>query len=241
MPEPVRLDFTPPGIQSVIKLHVEEAPAKTGPFSEIDSTTSVGLYPTYISWYTTQLATDLNYWFRIRWETSDGVFTPYSEALQGGTKTLVQEIVDRVLLRNPSLNENIVTQEAQAVVSEVMGTQDPNSVQVEEATYVQLRGMTNMTLARSLIATYLATGGGTNSGFTAGLVSIKSGTSGADPTKAIEALLKSANNDLGKSYSLVLLMAAVDPGGYGCYPSQLHGVDLSRSVIDYDVPAAISP
>src|SRR5262245_28257796 len=100
----VRLDFTPPGIPDVTKLHIEEAPASGGPFVEIEQVAS-GTYPNYISYYVTQNASSATYWFRIRWETSQGAFTPYSGALQGGTKTLVQEIVDRVMLRNPSLNE----------------------------------------------------------------------------------------------------------------------------------------
>lgn len=235
----VRLDFTPPSIPDIIKLHVEEAPASAGVFAEIDSTTQVGSYPNYISYYTTQVASDLNYWFRIRWETSDGVFSPYSSTLQGGTKTLVQDIVDRVLLRNPNLNEIIVTQEAQAVVAQYFGTDDPNSIPVTGASYVEIRGMTNMTLARSLVATFFATGG-TVSGFTAGLVSIKAGTTGGtDPSKAIEALVKSANIDLGTGESFVLLLKQIGNGAdrpYCCPPSgALTGVDLTRSaaMIDY--------
>jgi hypothetical protein len=226
----VRLDFTPPTIPDITKLHIEEAPAMEGPFTQIEVTTEVGTYPGYISYYTTQTATSTNDWFRIRWETSAGVMTAYSGALQGGTKTLVQEIVDRVLLRNPSLNENVVTQEAQAVVSQVFPQEDPNTLLASDATYVQIRGMTNMTLARSLIATSLASGG-TASGFTAGLVSIKSGSTAADPTKAIDALIKAANDDLGLNYSVVLLMAEVE----GVQQAQLHGIDLSRTIamVDY--------
>jgi hypothetical protein len=241
MPVSVRLDFTPPSIQNIETLFVEEAPASGGPFHVIDTTTAVGTYPGYISYYTTQSATDVNYWFRIRWETSDGVFTPYSEALQGGTKTLVQEIVDRVMLRNPSLNEIIVTQEAQAVVSQIFGTQDPNSVAVGDATYVEIRGMTNLTLARSLVATTLAAGGSV-SGYTAGLVSLKGGTTSTDPTKAIEALIAMAAEDLplvGK-YSIILLLSDVE-SNYCGQREQLHGVDLTRTIVDYEVPAAISP
>lgn len=227
----VRLDFTPPSLQDIASLRVEESPAQGGPFVEIDSTTAVGSYPSYISYFTTQVATDVNYWFRIRWQTTQGVFTPYSEALQGGTKTLVQEIVDRVMLRNPSLNETIVTQEAQAVIADYFNTDEPNSIPADGATPVEIRGMTNMTLARSLIATSLASGG-TASGFTAGLVSIKSGTSSADPTKAIEALIKAAQEDLGGGTSLILLMSEIDPTGrsYCGSRAQLHGVDLTRSI-----------
>jgi hypothetical protein len=236
MPVSVRLDFTPPSIEGVSKLHIEEATAQDGMFNEIEAVTAVGTYPNYISYYTTKLANSIADWFRVRWETTDGVFTPYSQALQGGTKTLVQEIVDRCLLRNPSLNEIIVTQEAQAVVSDIMHTQDPNSVLVEEATYVQLRGMTNLTLARSLIATYLAAGG-TVSRFTAGLVSLQTGATTADPTKAIEALIAAAADDLNLRYSVILLMADVSAS---CN-SRIHGADLTRTTIDYEAQAVISP
>jgi len=236
----VRLDFTPPSIQSVSKLHVEEAPAQGGPFSEIDTTAAVGSYPTYISYYTTQNATDVNYWFRIRWETSDGIFTAYSASLMGGTKTLVQEIVDRVMLRNPNLNEIIVTQEAMAVVSQVYGTQDPSSIPVSQATYVELRGMTNLTLARSLIATYLAAGG-TVSKYTAGLVSLQTGSTTSDPTKAIEALIKAAAEDLNLGNTSIILVLSDVESSYCGSRGQLHGVDLTRAVVDYEVPAAISP
>jgi len=235
----VRLDFTPPTIENVTKLHIEESVSKDGPFGEIETVTQVGTYGNYISNYTTKVANDPLDWFRIRWETSDGVFTPYSGPLQGGTKTLVQEIVDRTLLRNPSLNEIIVTQEAQAVISEQFPGEDPNEVMVQDSNYVQIRGMTNMTLARSLIATSLASGGSVSK-FTAGLVSLQAGTTSADPTKAIEALIKAANEDLGTGASYILLMSTVDPNGQGagycgCGPVGLHGVDLTRTVamVDY--------
>jgi hypothetical protein len=221
----------------MVALRIEESPAQDGVFTEIERAIAIGVYPNYISSYTTPEAQDETDWFRIRWEGEDGIFSPYSGSIQGGTKTLVQEIVDRCLLRNPALNEVIVTQEAQAVVSDVMHTQDPNSVLVEEATYVQLRGMTNLTLARSLVATYLAAGG-TVSKFTAGLVSLQTGATTADPTKAIEALIASANDDLNLNYSVILLMANIDSG---CRPAQLHGVDLTRTSIDYEAEAVISP
>ena len=141
-----------------------------------------------------------------------------------------------MILRNPSLNEIIVTQEAQAVVSQVFSTQDPNSMQVEDATYVQLRGMVNMTLARSLIATFLASGGSVAK-YTAGLVSLQSGTTGTDPTKAIEALLASANNDLNLNYSVILLMSEIDCG----VKQERIAIDLTRTTIDYESETLISP
>jgi hypothetical protein len=103
-----------------------------------------------------------------------------------------------------------------------------------DATYVQLRGCVNLTLARSLVATYLASGG-TVSKFTAGLVSLQSGATTADPTKAIKALIDAANADLGLSYSVVLLMSDVESSLACGDNGRLHGVDLTRSVamIDY--------
>jgi len=241
MPFPVRLDFVPPSTENITKLHVEEATALDQSFAEIDMTTEVGTFPNYISYYVTQAASATDNWFRIRWETSDGIFTPFSEPLQGGTKTLVQEIVDRVLLRNPTLNEIIVTQEAQAVVSETFSTEDPNSILVGEATPVQIRGMTNMTLARSLIATTLASGG-TVAKFTAGLVSLQSGSTSQDPTKSIEALLKSAGEDLGQS-SVGYVMLLADLTDRYCGISQnLHGVDLTRTTLtiyDYESESTV--
>jgi hypothetical protein len=227
----VRLDFLPPSLEGITTLHIEEAPGSGGPFSEIEAVTAVGTYPNYISYYTTQNATSTNYWFRIMWKTGDGIQTPYSQALQGGTRTLVQEIVDRVILRNPSLNEIIVTQEAQAVVSETMGTLDPNAILVGEATYVQIRGMTNLTLARSLIATTLASGGSVSQ-FTAGIVSIKSGTTGADPTKAIEALIAAANDDLNLTYSVILLLKSVSSEITGGRQPEIVTADLSRAIVE---------
>jgi hypothetical protein len=232
----VRLDFIPPSLEGVTKLHIEEAPAQDGPFAEIELVTAVGTYPNYISYYTTQLATDVNYWFRIAWETADGVWTPYSQSLQGGTRTLVQEIVDRTILRNPSLNEIIVTQESQAVIADYYHTSDPNSIQVEQSTPVEIRGLTNMTLARSLVSTYLASGG-TVSKFTAGLVSLQAGATTADPTKAIEALIAAANEDLNLRYSVILLIADVSEN---CRSTRT-AVDLTRTTIDYEAQAAISP
>lgn len=239
----VRLDFVPPTQVGMIALRIEEAPTQDGTYTEVERATEVGSYPNYISNYTTNAAVNEIDWFRIRWEGEDGIFSPYSGSLQGGTKTLVQEIVDRTLLRNPSLNEIIVTQEAQAAIADYYHTDDPNSIMATDASPVEIRGLTNMTLARSLIATTLASGG-TVARFTAGLVSLQSGTTGADPTKAIEALVKSANDDLGGGYSVVLLMSEFGTNGEGRYCNSLgglHGVDLTRTVIDYENEVVVSP
>jgi hypothetical protein len=235
MPVSVTLEFIPPDEPDLKALHVYESPTQTGTFTEIDSTLEIAAYPNWISRYTTALATSITDWFAIAWENTAGVTGQLSAPLQGGSTTLVSEIINRVMIRNPSLNQIIVGQEAQAVVSEYMHVDDPNFVAVSDASYVEIRGMTNMTLARSLIATVFATGATSTAGFTAGLVSIKSSTgASADPTKAIEALVKSANADLGTSESIVLLMADVS-ASLGCRPTALTGVDLSRSVamIDY--------
>lgn len=241
--ETVRLDFVPPSAPDIVALRIEEATAKEGVFAEIESTTAVGTYPNYISYYTTNAATSVSNWFRIRWEAADGILSAYSEPLQGGTKTLVQEIVDRVLLRMPTANEIIVTQEAQATISIVFATDDPNSILVEEATPVQIRGITNLVMARTMAGSYYVSVGTTDK-FTAGLVSLQSGSSGSaggSMADAIKELLKLANEDLGIGASYVLLMQGACDTYCGVSLQPVHGIDLTRTTLtlyDYEEQGA---
>jgi hypothetical protein len=139
-----------------------------------------------------------------------------------------------MLLRDPTLNENIAVQEAEAAISEYYGVDDPYSIDPSTVSPSVMSGLTNLALARCYLYQMIST---SQSGdkWIAGLVSLQStSSSGGDFAKVIEALLKAANHDLGLSYSRVLLMAEAQP----CLASVgVHGVDLTRSVvmIDYDV------
>ena len=173
MAESVALEFLPPTDEGIVKLTIFEAPAALGPFLSIEEVTEVGSYPTYINNYTTDLATSKTNWFAIQWEDSKGAVSPMSSAVQGGMSTLAGEIVDRVMLRDPNLNQNVVMQEALAVI-ELYFKQDPMTIPLSEASYAELSGLTLLTMARCYIVS-TATQTSTED-YTSGLVSQKSGT-----------------------------------------------------------------
>lgn len=211
MPTPVRLDFVPPSQPDLVSLHVEEGPSSTGPFVSVEVVTDIGTYPDYIS-YVTVNATNPNDWFRIFWRNNEGADTPYSNPIQGGTTTLVQQVVDRVMLRAPNSNEIIVTQTAEWAVSYVMGTDNPYDVTLT-ATYAQLEGMTLLTLAGVSVTT-LTTSSQSDS-YSAGLVSQKQSTGTSANMDLIDYLLKQANKLLGISLTYVMLLEEIDPTGIG--------------------------
>lgn len=212
----VRLDFTPPDIQGITKLLIYESPTPTGTFSLIETITPVGSYPDYISYHTTTRALSLTDWFAIQWEDGNGAQTEMSAPIQGGTTTVVQQIVSRVMLRDPLADENITTQEAEAVIEEVFNT-DPYLVDPATVTYKQRSGITYLVLARVYLSS-LATAIGSSStdSYTAGLVSQNAGTNQTQVSSGlsnIEQLIKWANQDLGLNYSVVLLLEAIDVAG----------------------------
>jgi len=214
----VPLDFTPPIEPDITELHIEEASSKDGPFNEIETVTAVGAYPDYISRYTTSLATALNDWFRIRWKDSKGAYTPYSEPLQGGTTTLVQQIVNRVMLRDPMADENVALQEAEAVISDVFRVDDPYTIDPATVTPKQKSGITFLTLARTYLSSIVTSiAAGTSDSYTAGLVSQSAGTaSQSEISKGlsnIEQLIEWANRDLGLSFSVVMLLEEIEVAG----------------------------
>jgi hypothetical protein len=214
----VPLDFTPPTEPDITKLHIEEATAMIGPFSEIEVVTSIGAYPDYITRYTTTLASSLNNWFRIRWENSKGAYSPYSNPIQGGTTTLVQEIIDRVMLRDPLADENITKQEAEAVIEDVLYVTDPYAVDPTLVTAKQKSGITFLTLARVYLSSIVTSiSAGDTSSYTAGLVSQSSGTNSQSQISQglsnIQQLIEWANRDLGLDYSVVMLLAEIDVAG----------------------------
>ena len=128
----VFLNFTPPDREDLTKLRIFEATDAAGPWNEIEVVTAIGEYPNYISSYTTNLATSNTNWFSIQWEDAKGAQTDQSNAIQGGTETLVGEIVDRVLVRDNTLDEQVVLAETEALIERYFGcdpyTVDPASV-----------------------------------------------------------------------------------------------------------------
>jgi hypothetical protein len=214
----VPLDFIPPTDPDITKLHIEEATDQAGPFGEIEEVTEIGTYPNYITRYTTDQAALASNWFRIRWENSKGAMSPFSEPIKGGTTTLVQQIVDRVMLRDPLANENVTQQESEAVIEDVFSTTDAYSVDPETVTAKQKSGITFLTLARVYLSSIVTSiSGGAVQSYTAGLVSQSAGSQAQSQVSQgmsnIEQLIEWANRDLGLSYSLIMLLKEIDVAG----------------------------
>jgi hypothetical protein len=222
-----RLDFTPPMEPDMAKLHILEAVASDGPFNEIDEVTAIGVYPDYISYYTTNNATAVDRWFAIQWETAAGVLGDISAAVQGGTITYVAEVVNRVMLRMPDADENIITQEASAVVEEILHV-DPFDPVTANVKYKTWNGMALLTMARVQLSTYAAQSSTSNS-FTAGLVSMKSDSSNKLDLKGIRDLMEEAGRLLGFSTARIVQMVVPEIAG-GL--SQIVMADISRLQID---------
>lgn len=201
----VYLKFVPPpNTHDLAKLHIWEAPAADASFSKIDTITSIGSFPDWIDFVeTTNAVNDLD-WFAIQWETSTGVLTELSAPIQGRSETLVGEIIDRVMIRSPLLDENVVQQEAETVISEVTKL-DPYTVDRSAVTYKQKSGITFLTMARAMLSTILVQSGSTQS-YTAGLVSQNLGTSSQQQQslKNIEQMIEWAKRDLNMDFSIIL-------------------------------------
>jgi hypothetical protein len=172
--------------------------------------TEVGSYPTYINNYTTDQATSTTAWFAIQWVDSKGAMSPVSAPVQGGMSTLAGEIVNRVMLRDPTMNENVVMQEALAVI-ELYFKENPTAIPLSEASYAELSGLTLLTMARCYIVS-TATQTSTDD-YTSGLVSQKSGSATKSGGIDLEALLAQANAFLGTNYSVVMVMEDVEIAG----------------------------
>ena len=202
----VRLNFVPPSVPDIASLHIYEAPSSGGPWTEIEQVPVTP--PDYISEYTTDKAASVNDWFAIDWYDAKGGHLGISAPVQGGTEYLVGELIERVMLRDPSLDENVIRQEAEAVV-QLYYNADPYTLLVSDASYIELSGLTLLTLARCWI--FQLASGATQS-YVAGLVS-QTSSSQQQQSKNIADLLKAAERMLGLSGSRILQLAEVDIAG----------------------------
>jgi hypothetical protein len=221
----VPLRFVPPYQEELVALHILESPAQDGPYAEIEVVTDIGSFPEYIDNYTTNLAGAVDHWFAIQWEDAKGALTEISQPIQGGTTTYLARLVDRVMLRNPNASEAVVIQEAEVVIEEILHV-DPYAP-VGTVSYRTWSGMTFLVLARVGVSELIS--GGQTESFTAGLVSMKSATTGSTSEAVIDRYLKEANRLLGISQSRIALMEElVVAGGY----RRIVARDISRSIIE---------
>lgn len=236
----VRIDFVRPTDPELVALRIWEAAGKDDVYAEIERVDAIGTYPNYISFYTTDQATSTIGWFRIQWEDSKGAVSELSEPRQGGADNLVAQIVERMLLRDPSINEAIAVQEAEAVISWYFNTSDPYSIEVSSVSPNVMSGLTLYAMARCYIFTFASTTSTAMtdvSDYTAGLISQRSGStssaksSGGSPLDAIDDLIAIANGMLGTSLSLVMVMEeVVVAGGF----AQLVAIDQSRLIVEFE-------
>lgn len=196
----VRLDFVPPMDDNIVEMKIYESTVPEGPFTEIES---VAMSLPYISEYTTDQAAASNNWFNIEFIDDKGAVSSRSQAIQGGTSTLVGEIKDRVMQRNPSMSETTVVQVAEAVIEKYFNA-DPYSIDPNTVSYAVKEGLTLLTLA---YGTQVSSSSGTTESYTAGLVSQKSEASSAESESG--AILALAWKWLGISQSRIAQMAEI--------------------------------
>lgn len=228
----VTLEFLTPTDTDIVALHIYESNAAGGSFTEIETVTAIGTFPNYISTYTTNLAQSATDWFSIAWENAGGVVSPLSQPVQGGTSSLVGIVTDRVMLRDPSLNQNVVEQEAEYAIGEYFNTTTPFSVDVASVSLKTMRGLVTLTLVRSYLSR-LITNTQANK-WTAGLVSMdtSSGSQTASD-KVLDRLLKMANADLNRNYSAVLLAKELNVAG--AFKQTISDFDVSRGIISVSI------
>jgi hypothetical protein len=218
----VRLDFIPPTDPDLVSLKIYEATTKDGIFAEIEEVTAIGTYPNYLSTYATVEATSIDNWFAVDWFDDKGGHLGMSDPIPGNTDLLLGEIVGRVMTRDSSINENIIYDEAQAVLELFLpaGT-DVEDAPLEMATYNERSGLTLLTMARCYI--FSITEGEME--YTVGLVSQK--VKNTRSLDFIKELLRKAESQLGISHSAILQMAEI-PVGIETNAT----VDLSRLLIE---------
>jgi hypothetical protein len=223
----VHLTFEPPDAQDIVALRIFEGPNKLATFSEIERLTTVGAYPTYLTEYTTNQASSSSDWFAIQWEDSKGALSDLSVPVQGSTSTPVGIIAERVTLRDSSLNDIVVVQEAEAALEMFLPAGSDVYDATVELSYRQQRGLTNLTLAMCYLTEMAHTKAVS---WVAGIVSLKSSDVALQQrADSIKGLLQAANLDLGTTYGLVAHLEDVEIAGGASRPQT---VDQTRLLVE---------
>lgn len=182
----VPLDFLPPEEPDFTKLHIYESDNPETGFAEIEVVTDIGQYPDYITRWVTDKANHTNDWFSIQWEDAKGSLTEMSAAVQGGTRTLVGEIVERVQQRDAEgrIDPNVIAQNAEAVIQFIYKV-DPYTLMEEDVDYTERNALADLTMVAVKFEEIIDRSTDPY-GYTAGMVS----ESSLDMKNAIDALTK---------------------------------------------------
>lgn len=227
----VPLKFLAPQDDNIAALRIYEAPSKDGSFVMIERVTAVGTYPNYIDEYETTLATNANDWFAIAWEDAGGALGDMSIPVQGGTNTLVQLLVDRVKLRDASLDERVVAQEAEAAISKFFNVMNPFDIDPATVSPKVMSGLTMLTLARAML-TRLFTTATTANKWQAGIVSMdQSAVKTTTQAATIEKLIELANEELGTNFSVIFQIEELAVAGASGLKTLVVD-DVSRTMIE---------
>lgn len=224
----VHLDFTPPDQEDLDQLVIYESVSPDGPWASIEIIDDIGEYPDYISEYTTAEANATSNYFAIDWIDTNGANVGLSNAIQGGTETLIGEIIHRVLRRDPELDEVVVSQEAKVVMDEVF--RDVPDPTIENTSSKVLSAVTLLTMARVYEMSLIEDSG--NGGWVSGLVSIRNDPAALDnKLKAIDRMVQQALRELGWGGSRVaqILMPPIING-----LSEIVSADISRLQIEVE-------
>lgn len=226
-PQAFEIKFVPPDDDNIETAKIYTSPDKTGPWtiSHVIETDEIGVYPDYIDKYT--IISEPGLWVTVSFVTGTGVESPKANPLLLGTDTVIGELIDRILRRDSTLNENVVKEVAEATLEKFFN-KDPYEVMPAQLTYKRYYGLTMLALA-SIYRIRENTSTQPTS-WTAGLVSLntaKGGSPGAD----IEALEKEAAKWLGLSGSRIAQMAKVE---IASGLSEIVCRDLSRLMIEVE-------
>lgn len=206
----VHLDFVPPDIEGMDHILIFESASSLGPWTEIDSVIDVGIYPNYISSYSTSEATLDNGWYAIEWYDYANTPGGLSNPIRFGTETIIGDLIKRVMRRDPELDEIVVAQEAESVM-EWWFNKDPNLVTREDdfpATrfYQTMNGLMYLVMSRVMLAKMLQSSDIQQAAI--GLVTFKA-DAGSVRKQDIDELVALANKELRIRTSAILQLESL--------------------------------
>jgi hypothetical protein len=239
----VTLDFVQPQEPDLVALRIYESTAQDGAYIERERVADIGTLPNYITRYTTDQAQSSTGWFAIAWENDHGVISPLSAGVKGNTDNYVAELVDRIMLRDPSISEAIAVEEAEAVLWLYLG-EDPYSTE-KILNPNELSGLTYLALGRIFTFSVAATST-VGDKYTAGIVSQGGGSSstGGKGGASIKDLFDLGRGILGLNTSVIAQMTGIPAGsvagacgcGYGYVALDAVTYDETRLLLDIDIP-----
>jgi len=221
----VSLTFIPPSRPGFVKLHIFETADPAQLAALIDTIENIGSYPNYITKASTNNAAAIDDWFAIQWEDDQGVVTVLSELMKGGVTTLIGELVNRVIMRNPAFDGAIVVQETEGVISFVYNVDDPYTIELASVNKLWMVELTNLIFVACEYLNVLL-GASSSNAYTAGVISESTSTSSLAILDSLEKLEKRSLRRLGIGGSW---LASIDRG---TVEDRLFSVTGDKTLID---------